>query len=74
MISWIDDNAIVRQENNVKDLKEVLMNQFKSKDCGPMEKYVGCMIEKLVSGGIKFRQKVLLLNYRDEFGIKSLKK
>ena len=59
MISWIDDNAIVRQENNAKDLKQALMNQFECKDSGPMTKYVACMIEKFVSGEIKFRQKVL---------------
>jgi hypothetical protein len=66
MISWIDDNAIVVQENNVKDLKQALMNQFKCKDCGSMDKYVGCTIEKLLLGGIKFWKKVLLQSYRDE--------
>ncbi len=35
---------------------------------------MGCMIEKLESGRIKFRQKVLLQSYRDELDIGSLKK
>ena len=36
--------------------------------------YVGCTIEKLDTGGIKFQQKVLLQSYRDEFNILKLKK
>jgi hypothetical protein len=56
------------------DLKKALMDQFKCKDCGPMDEYMGCMIEKLDTGGIKFRQKVLLQSYRDEFDIGNLKK
>jgi hypothetical protein len=47
MMSWIDDNAIVGQENDVKELKKALMNQLKCEDCGPMDEYVGCTIEKL---------------------------
>ncbi len=71
MISWIDDNAIIGQENNIKDLKQALMNEFKCKDCGPMDKSMGCTINKLISGGIKIklRQKELLQSYRDEFDI-----
>jgi hypothetical protein len=67
MMSWIDHNAFVRKESDVKDLKKALMNQFKCKDCGPMDEYMGCTIEKLETGGIKFWQKVLLQSYRDEF-------
>jgi hypothetical protein len=67
MMSWIDDNAIVGQESDIMNLKEDLMNQFKCKDCGPMDEYLGCTIEKLETTGIKFWQKVLLLlqSYRD---------
>jgi hypothetical protein len=39
-----------------------------------MDEYVGCMIEKLETGGIKFWQKVLLQSYRDVFNIGSMKK
>jgi hypothetical protein len=39
-----------------------------------MDEYVGCMIEKLETGEIKFRQKVLLQSYWDEFDIGSMKK
>ncbi len=74
MMSWIDDNAIVGQESDVMDLKKALMNQFKCEDCGTMEEYAGCTIEKLETGGIKFCQKVLLQSYRDEFDIGNLKK
>jgi hypothetical protein len=81
MMSWINDNAIVGQESvgqesNIMELKKALMNQFECKDCGPMDEYVGvgCMIEKLKTGGVKFRQNVLLQSYRDEFDILKLKK
>ncbi len=74
MMSWIDDNAIVGQESNGMELKKDLMNQFECKDCGPMDEYVGCTIEKLETGGVKFRQKVLLQSYRDEFDILKMKK
>jgi hypothetical protein len=74
MMSWIDNIAIIGQESNVMDLKKALMNQFKCKDCGPMDEYVGCTIEKLETGGIKYHQKVLLQSYRDEFDIGNLKK
>jgi hypothetical protein len=69
MMSWIDDNAIVGQESDVMELKKARMNQFECEDCGPMDEYVGCTIEKLKTGGVKFRQKVLLQSYRDEFDI-----
>ena len=55
------------------DLKKALMNQFKCEDCGTMDEYVGCTIERLETGEIKLRQKVLLQRYRDEFDIGSLK-
>ena len=58
MMSWIDDNAIVGQESDIIELKKDLMNQFECEDCGPMEEYIGCTIEKLETGGVKFRQKV----------------
>ncbi len=74
MMSWIDNNAIVGQESDVMDLKKALMNQFECKDCRPVNEYVGCTIEKLETGGIKFQQKVLLQSYRDEFDIGNLKK
>ena len=65
MMSWIDDNAIVGQENNVMELKKALMNQFECEDCGPVDEYVGFTIEKLDIGGIKFRQKVLLQKHSE---------
>jgi len=71
---WIDDNAIVGQESDVMELKKDLMNQFECEDCRTMDEYVGCTIEKLDTGGIKFRQKVLLQSYRNEFDILKLKK
>lgn len=46
------------------NLKKACMNRFECKDCGPMDKYVGCTIGKLESrvrsGGIKLWQRVLL--------------
>jgi hypothetical protein len=57
MISWINNNAIVGKESDAMDLKKALMDQFECKDCGPMDEYVGCTIEKLETGGIKFDRK-----------------
>jgi hypothetical protein len=74
MMSWIYDNAIVGKEQDVFDLKQLLMQQFECDDCGPMNEYVGCTIEKCKSGGITFLQKVLLQSYNVEFNIKGLKK
>ena len=41
MMSWIDDNDIFGQESDVMELKKDLMNQFKCKDCQPMDEYMG---------------------------------
>jgi hypothetical protein len=73
MMSWIDDDAIVRQESDVMNLTKALMNPFECKDCGPINEDVGCMIEKLETEGIKFWQKVLLQSYRDECNIGNMK-
>ena len=54
MMSWIDDNAIFGKESDVMDLKKALMDQFECKVCRPMDEYVGCALEKLDTGGIKF--------------------
>ena len=70
MISWIDENAIVGKEQDVFNLKQLLMQQFECDDCSPMNEYIGCTIENCQSGGIKFLQKVLLQSYDDEFDIK----
>jgi hypothetical protein len=53
MMSWIDDNAIVGKGSDVVDLKKALMDQIECEDCGPMDEYVGCTIEKLDTGGCK---------------------
>ncbi len=56
------------------ELKKDLMNQFECEDCGPMDEYVGCRIEKLKTGGVKFQKKVRLQSYMDEFDILKMKK
>ncbi len=63
MMSWIVNNAIVGnnngivgKESDVMDLKKALMKIFKCNNCGPMDEYDGCTIEKLETGGIKFWQ------------------
>jgi hypothetical protein len=37
VMSWIDDNAIAGQDSDIMDLEKVHINQFKCKDCGPMD-------------------------------------
>jgi hypothetical protein len=54
MMSWIDDNAILGQESDIMEFKKALMDQFECKDCGPIDEYIGCMIEKLKTGEVKF--------------------
>ena len=61
-------------EKDVLSVKQDLMNQFDCKDCGPMDEYVGCTIQKLETGGIKFLQKVLVQNFSDEFDIRNINK
>ena len=39
-----------------------------------MDNFVGCILEMLETGGIKFQKKVLLQTYKDEFDIGCLKK
>ncbi len=73
MLSWIDDNAIMGYKKDVLDLKKELMNQFECDDGGKMAEYVGCTIEKLGSGGIKFLQKVLVQSFNDESDISILR-
>ena len=65
MLSWIDDNAIVGYEKDMLDLKKELMTQFECYDCGKMDKYVGCTIERLESGGIRFLEKVLVQSFNN---------
>ncbi len=72
MLSWIDDNTIVGYKKDVLDLKQDLMKQFDCDDCGKLDKYVGCTIKKLESGGIKFLQKVLVQSFNNEFDIESV--
>jgi hypothetical protein len=74
MLSWIDDNAIMGYKKDMLNLKQDLMKQFDCDDCDKMDKYVGCMLKKLESGGIKFLQKVLVQSFTDKFDIGSLKK
>ncbi len=74
MLSCIDDNAIMGCKKDVLNLKKELMNQFECDDCRKMDEYVGCTIEKLKSGGIKFRQKVLVQSFNDKFDVEGLKK
>ena len=74
ILSWIDDNEIVGFDKDVLNVKQDLMNQFDCEDCGPMDKYVGCTIQKLETGGIKFLQKVLVQSFSDKFDIGNIKK
>ena len=74
MLSWIDGNAIVGFEKDFLNVKQYLMNQFDCEDCGPMDKNIGCTIQKLQTGGIKFLQKVLVQNFSDEFDIRNINK
>ena len=74
MLSWFDDNTIVGFEKDVLNVKQNLMNQFDCEDCGPMDEYVGCTIQKLETGEIKFLQKLLVQSFSGKIDIGNIRK
>jgi hypothetical protein len=74
MLLWIDDTALVGYKKDFLNVKQDLMNHFDCEDCGRMGKYVGCTIQKLETGGIKFLQKVLVQSFSDEFDTGNIRK
>jgi hypothetical protein len=53
------------QESSEKAKKE-LMQRFDCKDCGDLEEYVGCKIER-TADSLKFTQPGLIQSYCDKF-------
>lgn len=69
MISWIDDNLIVGSKEAVAATKKDLMDRFDCEDCGDLDEYVGCKIDRIDDGAIKFTQPVILQSFDDEFDL-----
>ena len=69
LVSWIDNNLIVGNETVVAETKKDLMDRFECKDCGKLNKYVGCKIDRIGNDAIKFTQPVLLQSNSDKFGL-----
>ncbi len=46
IVSWIDKNLIIGPKKAVEKTKKDLMERFDCKDCGDIEEYVGCKIER----------------------------
>ena len=68
IVSWIDDNLIIGCKEGVKATKASLMARFDCEDCGELDEYVGCLIER-VGNSLKFKQLVLLQSFTDEFNL-----
>jgi hypothetical protein len=66
IVSWIDDNLIIGNKECLLRVKHDLMKQFQCDDCGELQEYVGCKIERK-GNQLKFTQPVLLQSYNDEF-------
>ena len=66
IVSWIDDNLISRPKKAVEKTKKVLIERFDCKDCGDIEEYVGCKVER-TKNLLKFTQPVLMQSYNDKF-------
>ena len=67
IISWIDDNLIVGSAEAVAQAKEALMDRFDCEDCGELDEYIGCKIDRIDDGALKMTQHVLQQSYSDEF-------
>jgi hypothetical protein len=59
IVSWIDDNLIIGSKKAVEKAKKELMQRFNCKDCGDLEEYMGCKIER-TANSLKFTQPVLI--------------
>jgi hypothetical protein len=66
IVSWIDDNLIIRSKKAVEKTKKDIMERFDCKDCRDIEKYVGCKIVR-AKNLLKFTQPVLMQSYNDKF-------
>ncbi len=66
IVSWIDNNLIIKSKKAVEKAKKMLMQKFDCKDCGDLEEYVGCRIER-TANSLKFTQPVLIQSYSDKF-------
>ncbi len=66
IVSWIDDNLIIGPKKAVEKTKKDLTEMFDCKDCGDIEEYVGCKIER-TKYLLKFTQPVLMHSYNDKF-------
>jgi hypothetical protein len=67
MISWINDIMILGPSDLVMKLKNNLMKQFKSDNCGELTEYIGNKIERIGEDAIRLVQTVLMQSYEDEF-------
>ncbi len=66
IVSWIDDNLIIGSKQAVEKAKKDLMERFDCKDCGDLDKYVGCKVVR-TENLLKFTQPVLMQSYSNKF-------
>jgi hypothetical protein len=65
-VSWIDNDLIIGPKKAVEKIKKDLMERFDCKDCGDLEEYMGCKIER-TKNSLKFTQPVLIQSCNDKF-------
>jgi hypothetical protein len=68
IVSWIEDNLIIRPKKAVQKTKKKLMKRFDCKDFADIQGYVGCKIES-TKNLLKFTQPVLMQSFHDEFDL-----
>jgi hypothetical protein len=57
---------IIGPKKAVEKTKKDLMERFDCEDCGDIEEYVGCKIER-TKNSLKITQPVLMQSYNDKF-------
>ena len=66
IVLGIYNNWTIRPKKAVEKTKKDLIERFDCKDCGDIEEYVGCKVER-TKNLLKFTQLVLMQSYNDNF-------
>ena len=65
LVSWIDEYLITGNTKAVEKAKKELMERFNCDNCGELEEYAGCKIERK-GFPLKFTQPVLIQSYTNK--------
>jgi hypothetical protein len=73
IITWINDNMIIGNQEVVKRTKKEFITDFEREDCGKMQEYVCNKINRLEDRGLKFTRDVSIQSFRDEYDVSDKK-